>query len=689
MTALLLLVACGPDSQAQDSPREENTEGGGLLQSPLSDRGASWTSTASMNRARYYHTASLLSQGKVLVTGGGLTEDSVLDQTELYDPTSATWTPAASLSQPRLGHSATALSNGALLVAGGWDGENYLASAELYDAAKNTWTATAPMQQKRHYHTATRLTDGRVLVVGGWNDSSTLASAELYNPSTGRWSDTGPLSQARDSHAAVLLSDGKVLVMGGWGTTSYLTSAEIYDPNTGKWTLTAPLNFARGYHTATLLANGKVLVAGGYDEVGLSGATQLPRATELYDPDIALWETARPLATARYYHTATELRDGRVFISGGYKADNTATGSAELYEPSSGLWVPAAPMAKTRSNHTATLLTSGQVLVVGGKSGTVLSSAEVYGLDGGSGDPPPETWIDSAPAARTRLTHATFTFHSNEAGATFESSLDGSAFSVSSSPISFQALTEGSHSFQVRAKDATGHVDATPATYQWTVDLTPPKTQLVSAPPVKTRDTTATFSFNSTEGGSTFECKLDGAPFEPCVSPVSLSDLTPGGHSFQVRATDAVGNMDTSPAIHAWSILQQAVVPIIVSPTEGATLSEPTPTLSGTAAPHTPLTLSLDGVVMGSITANDLGEWSFTPSAPLSQGEHVLLVSAHDDAEENVSSSPPRRFTVTGAEPPRVESSGCSVGTGTPCLALVWMLLLIVLPAARRRSPAR
>ena len=60
-----------------------------------------------------------------------------------------------------------------------------------------------------------------------------------------------------------MLANGKVLVAGGFNASSYLTSAELYDPASGTWTTTGSLNTARGWHTATLLPNGKVLVAAG------------------------------------------------------------------------------------------------------------------------------------------------------------------------------------------------------------------------------------------------------------------------------------------------------------------------------------------------------------------------------------------------------------------------------------------
>jgi hypothetical protein len=681
LAALVILqVACGSEQSSRETFSTRSDSFG-----PAS---GTWQSTAALARARYFHTATLMDGGKVLVVGGGLADGSVLNQAELYDSTNGKWvTTAASLSQPRMGHSATLLSGGKILVVGGWDGSAYVASAELYDPSKGTWTVTGSLNQERQYHTATELPDGRVLVTGGWNDSFTLTSAELYDPATGRWTVTDSLSQPRDSHTATLLPNGKVLVVGGWGTTSYLASAELYDPATGKWNAATRLNLARGYHTATRLKDGKVLVAGGYDESGL------PASTALYDPDTGLWETTRPLGQARYYHTATLLQDGRILVSGGFGGDNKPIASTELYDPTTGLWSSTTSMAEARSMHTATLLPSGRVIALGGKGAQALSSAELF-VSGGDVTTP-ETRIDSAPASPTRSTSATFSFSATESGATFECSWEGAPFSDCTSPAIFQSLTEGSHTFQVRARDASGNVDATPEARTVTVDLSPPDTQLDSTPPEEQPSSAnATFTFSSTEGGATFECDLDGAGFRACVSPSTMTGLSMGTHTFQVRARDAVGNLDATPASHTWAVLLQAFpAPAITSPVAGTTLSESQPTFSGTAPPGSTVIITLDGVVVGSTLATSSGEWRFTAPSSLAEGEHTLFVTArYDDEATASSSSGPLRFTLDSSAalpaPPKDDLFGCSAGVGAPSFTLAWLALLVV-TSARRRQRAR
>ncbi len=175
---------------------------------------------------------------------------------------------------------------------------------------------------------------------------------------------------------------------------------------------------------------------------------------------------------------------------------------------------------------------------------------------------PPQTTIGAGPPATTTATDATLAFSSSEANSSFQCQLDGSAWAACSSPRTYSGLGGGGHSFSVRATDAAGNVDPTPATRQWTVDTTPPpvddttppNTTIGSGPPATTTETSAAFTFSSNEPGSSFACKLDSAVFSPCSSPKSFSGLSIGSHTFTVRATDAAGNVDASPASRTWTV---------------------------------------------------------------------------------------------------------------------------------------
>jgi len=294
-----------------------------------------WQRIARMNHTHFNHTATLLPSGEVLVAGGvGCGEACSPGRpgpAELYDPTTGTWTDTGSLATARWFHTATLLPNGQVLVAGGEKGGRphlIVDTAELYDPATGMWRATGSMTTGRYLHTATLLPNGLVLVAGSAQPGGSLASAELYDPATGVWAATGSMTTRRMLHTATLLPNGQVLVAGGFREflVTWLSSAELYDPVTGVWTPTGSMTTARGEHTATLLPNGQVLVAGG------DGPHFDLASAELYDPATGMWTATDSMATARYVHTATLLPNGQVLVAGGRADDGTSVSSAELYE---------------------------------------------------------------------------------------------------------------------------------------------------------------------------------------------------------------------------------------------------------------------------------------------------------------------------------------------------------------------
>jgi plastocyanin len=288
--------------------------------------GGSFSTTVSLNNARYGHTATLLNNGLLLIAGG-YDSSGYLGSAELYDPVAQTFTPTTgSLNTPRYWHTATLLASGMVLIAGGYDSSGSLASAELYDPTTQTFTPTASLNTARYWHTATPLFNGMVLIVGGHNSSGALASAELYDPASNTFNPIGSLNTARYVHTATLLSNGLVLVAGGYGPGGFLASAEVYNLATGGFTPTGSLNTARDWHAATLLNNGQVLLAGGLGPSGFLAST------ELYDPMAETFDAGGSLNSARGAPTATLLTNGLVLMAGGLGSSGYFA-SAELYAP--------------------------------------------------------------------------------------------------------------------------------------------------------------------------------------------------------------------------------------------------------------------------------------------------------------------------------------------------------------------
>ncbi|MDX6439924.1 MAG: large repetitive protein, partial [Gaiellaceae bacterium] len=255
----------------------------------------------------------------------------------------------------------------------------------------------------------------------------------------------------------------------------------------------------------------------------------------------------------------------------------------------------------------------------------------------------PQTTIDSNPAAITNQTGAAFAFSSNDGGATFEVRLDGGAWIPSASPKIYSGLAEGPHTFDVRATDAAGNADLSPASYAWTVDTTAPNTMITGTPASPTNSTGATFSFSSSEGSSSFECRIVGGPWSACVTPQSYASLTEGTHTFEVRATDAATNTDATPASFSWTIDFTNPTGSVTSPAPGA-LVRLTILLASDSADGGS---GVAGVVFQRSPAG-AGTWTATPASwdttLVSDGDYDLRVMTSDMAGNVATSS---AFTVT------------------------------------------
>ena len=323
-----------------------------------------------------------------------------LARSSLIANTRATLVADGQLNIARRGHSATLLSDGKVLVIGGENASGFVTAAELFDPASGNFSVSGNLGTPRADHTATRLSDGRVLIAGGRGDLGPLSSTEIFDPATGAFTAGPDLIGARSGHTATTLVDGRIVLAGGDGTGSL----ELYDPVSNVFVLTgATMLTPRGMHSAALLPDGRILFVGGNDVSGIG-----LQSAEIFNPaDTSLSATGGGMEHDRVHAFLRVLHDGKVQVIGGTHDD-----SIEIYDPAADVFgghghlipvddphaallhddILSAPTRAAlfhngqadslldRSGHTITeLFGSSQALVAGGANsgGSVLNSASL------------------------------------------------------------------------------------------------------------------------------------------------------------------------------------------------------------------------------------------------------------------------------------------------------------------------
>jgi len=292
----------------------------------------------------------VLADGRVLFAGIG--GSAGIDPSSIYDPVAGTFSDIGPMNRPRRGFSATLLSDGRVLIVGGqnwWPECEVHDSAEIFDPVTETFTLTDPMSVPRSGHTATILNDGTVLIIGGYDTVlcdfgpaiATLRSAEIYDPATGTFHQTGSMPDSGVFYnTANILPDGNVLVVvgtEGWEGQKNV----IYEIGSGTFIEADDMATHRGNHRAVALkssatCDGPVMVIGGssYPTSGLSSA-------EMYDTDWGRFYSTADMPDDRAGgHAAVLLEDGRVLVAGGHNLEGTdepiPLRSAVIFEPIGG-----------------------------------------------------------------------------------------------------------------------------------------------------------------------------------------------------------------------------------------------------------------------------------------------------------------------------------------------------------------
>lgn len=260
----------------------------------------------------------------------------------------------------------------------------------------------------------------------------------------------------------------------------------------------------------------------------------------------------------------------------------------------------------------------------------------------------------------TRLTEPSFQFDSDDLAATFECRVDpvdeNSPWTACSSPHATATLVDGDHTFEVRAVDGQNRPSVTPASVHFTVDSVKPATSFTVAPADGSTitDSSPDFDFTASKPGSTFECQIDGGGFSACVPPQTLGPLVDGNHTFEVKATDPIGNVEAPPAAVDFTVDTTAPVTTVTQPTEAQAFTTNQPELNFTAGEPATFSCVIDGGTPFTCADGDI-------TAELADGAHTLVVTA-TDLVGNVETAPVTiNFTIEA--PPTVNvTSGIADG---------------------------
>ncbi len=348
--ALLIITslwACGSDSVTTSEP-------------PALERGLH--EVGNLTRPRYWHAATLLNDGKVLIAGGleelplvlagppppgtPIPQPKRLISAEIFDPETGVSTPTGDLTASRSEDHGVLLPDGRVLIIP----KNPNLPIERYDAHSGRFNPVAMLPGRIGILTATPLPSGKVFL-------TSTVYAGVFDPTTGPFSPLFRMDPTRIGHTATLLKDGRVLIAGGQnvGRDAVLLGRNlIYDPSTEALSEAGNLQFDRVNHKAVLLEDGRILIIG-----GAAGRGPFVQTAEIYDPQTNAFSPAG--VSTIDPSAALLLPSGEVFLIRSYNGDIV------LYDPATHTFSNTGfSISPRRSFATATLLEDGRVMVAGG-----------------------------------------------------------------------------------------------------------------------------------------------------------------------------------------------------------------------------------------------------------------------------------------------------------------------------------
>jgi large repetitive protein len=491
-----------------------------------------------------------------------------------------------------------------------------------------------------------------------WTVDTTLPDVTLVNPADG--SVTTDATPTFDGSAGILVGDDPTVTV------------KLYQPVSG-----APDQLVQT-HTVTRAADGSWSVAA---SPSLPDGDYIARAEQL--------DGASNVGTSAAHSFGVDTTAPNTFFtqtppaatgttSAGFRFDSTEAAASFECRLDGGPWSPcSSPEVRSglsTGSHTfqvrATDGAGNTDLTPASATWTVDSALPALILDAPAdgtitGEAAP-TFSGSAGTAAGNSATVTLKIYKPVAGApdtllqtrsTTRSAIDGS-WSVAASPD----LDDGVYLAQA-TQDGTSGTAVTAAT-SFTVDTAPPHTVLSSGPQGSTASSSASFAFTSTESDSSFECRIDGGAWTPCSAPQSYSGLSNDVHTFDVRATDGVGNVDPTPASRTWTVDTSGAAVTLQVPADGALTNDSTPLFSGQGSiaagdsntvnveVYRPVAGSTDQLVqtLSVVRSSTDGSWSVSASPGLADGTYIAYAT-QDDSNGNTGYSAPRTFTVDATQP--------------------------------------
>ncbi|HEX6651402.1 MAG TPA: Ig-like domain-containing protein [Thermoleophilaceae bacterium] len=508
----------------------------------------------------------------------------------------------------------------------------------------------------------------------------TPPAVTLTSPADGSaTNDTTPSLAGSAGNAAGDSTTVTVKIWSGTGTAGSPLHTIPVTRSAGTWSTTAPA-LAQGTYTA------RAEQSDSSSNTGLSSANTFRV------------DTAAPAVTLTSPANNSFTNDTTPSLAGGAgtAAGDSTTVTVKIWSGTGTAGSPLHTIPVTRSggtwSTTAPALAEGTYTALAEQAddagNTGSSSARTFTVD----TTPPDTTIGDGPSGTVNSTEAVFEFTSTQANSSFECQLDDGGFAGCSSPKSYSGLSDGPHSFDVRATDPAGNTDASPATRSWTIDTSIPDTTapvVTLTSPVDgstTNDATpslagdagnaagdsATVTVKVWSGTSTAGSPLHTLPVTRSGGSWSTTapTLSDGVYTVRAEQSDSATNTGiSSPSTFTVDTAAPGVT--LTDPAAGSSTSDTTPALAGAAGAlagdssmvtvkiwagsdasgqpfHTLVAMRFGG--SWSVTAPALGDGTYTARAEQSDAAGNLGVSAPSTfTVDTVTPPPPPDITVEGA----------------------------------------